>query len=187
MGCVTASYRRDRSRSCRTARTVRADAFSYHPHPILMAPDARSLDPDDAAIADLGHLESVLDRTTRAGVVKPVRGRRFPIHLTEFGYQTNPPDPNVGVSTTRQARWVGSRSAQERPRVELVDRDWSIPAGAGASAATGRVSKRPQRPGDDYATWHGWQLELCSRAVRASVPGSAGVGADGGGRTRRLR
>ncbi len=122
MGCVTARYRRDRSGRCRTARTVRADAFSYHPHPILMAPDARSPHADDAAIADLGHLEKVLDRTTRSGVVKPVRGRRFAIHLTEFGYQTNPPDPNVGVSTTRQARWVQQSTylAWKDPRIKTI-------------------------------------------------------------------
>jgi len=122
MGCVTASYRRDRSGRCRTARAVRADAFSYHPHPFLLAPDERSFNADDAAIADLSRLEAALDRTTRAGLVKPVRGRRFDVHLTEFGYQTNPPDPNVGVSTTRQARWVQQATylAWKDPRIKTI-------------------------------------------------------------------
>ena len=122
MGCVTTRYRRDRSGRCRGARPVRADAFAYHPHPIVMAPDERAPERDDAAIADLGRLKAVLDRTTRAGIVRPVRGRRFDIHLTEFGYQTNPPDPNVGISTTRQARWVQQSTyvAWKDPRIKTI-------------------------------------------------------------------
>ncbi len=122
MGCVTTRYRRDRSGRCRHAKAVRADAFAYHPHPIAKAPDERAPERDDAAIADLGRLETVLDRTTRAGIVTPVRGRRFDIHLTEFGYQTNPPDPNVGVSTARQARWVQQSTylVWRDPRIKTI-------------------------------------------------------------------
>ncbi len=122
MGCVTRSYRRDRTGPCRTARPVRADGFAYHPHPVQMAPDEHAPDPDDASLADLGRLEGVLDRTVRAGVVKPVRGARFPLHLTEFGYQTNPPDRRVGVSLAQQARFVqqGAYLAWKDPRVRTL-------------------------------------------------------------------
>ncbi len=122
MGCVTAKYRRDRKGRCRTARPVRADAFAYHPHPILRAPDERAPNRDDAAIADLGRLEAVLDSTTRAGIVKPVSGRVFDIHLTEFGYQTNPPDAHVGVSPARQARWIQQATyiAWKDPRIKTI-------------------------------------------------------------------
>jgi len=122
MGCVTATYRSDRTGRCRTAKPVRADGFSYHPHPIGMAADEHAPDRDDAAIGDLGRLTTALDRTTRAGIVKPVRGRRFDIHLTEFGYQTNPPDRNVGVSPALQARWVqqGTYLAWKSPRIKTI-------------------------------------------------------------------
>lgn len=122
MSCVTRRYHRDHRGRCRKAKAARADGFAYHPHPIRMTPDQHAPARDDAAIADLGRLETVLDRSTRAGIVRPVRGRRFAIHLTEFGYQTNPPDKNVGVSVARQARWVQQATyiAWKDPRIKTI-------------------------------------------------------------------
>jgi hypothetical protein len=34
------------------------------------------------------------------------QSKRFPIWLTEYGYQTDPPDPTIGVSFARQAAWL---------------------------------------------------------------------------------
>ena len=44
-------------------------------------------------------LGAALDRAARAGRIT----RRLPIYNTEFGYQTNPPDPFVSTSPARQA------------------------------------------------------------------------------------
>src|SRR2546423_13798580 len=44
-------------------------------------------------------LGSALDRAARAGRIT----RGLPIYNTEFGYQTNPPDPFVSTSPARQA------------------------------------------------------------------------------------
>jgi hypothetical protein len=44
------------------------------------------------------------------------------IWLTEYGYQTNPPDPLLGVSLTQQARYEsqGAYAAYRTPRVDLL-------------------------------------------------------------------
>jgi hypothetical protein len=44
-------------------------------------------------------LGAALDRAARAGRIT----RRLPIYSTEFGYQTNPPDPFVSTTPPRQA------------------------------------------------------------------------------------
>ena len=119
LACVTTSYKRDRSGACKSAKTIKADAFSYHPHAVLNSPTQKSRVKDDASIADLPRLERALDRATKAGVLKPVSGSRFQLELTEFGYQTNPPDKYSGVSTTKQADYVQQATyvAAKDPRV----------------------------------------------------------------------
>jgi len=71
-------------------------------------------------MGDLGRLESALDRLTRAGRLRVTGGAsRFPLYLTEFGYQTNPPDRYLGVAPDVQAAWLarGVQRAWRDPRV----------------------------------------------------------------------
>lgn len=122
LGCVTRSYRRDRTGACRTAKPFRADAIAYHPHSVLMSPSQHAPLADEAAIDDLPRLESAIDRTAAHGIFKPSHGARFSLYLTEYGYQTNPPDPISGVSTTRQAAWTQQAEyiAWRDPRVKAI-------------------------------------------------------------------
>jgi hypothetical protein len=34
------------------------------------------------------------------------QSKHFPIWMTEYGYQTDPPDPTIGISFARQAAWL---------------------------------------------------------------------------------
>ncbi|MCW2959167.1 MAG: hypothetical protein JWP18_1970 [Solirubrobacterales bacterium] len=127
LGCVTTSYKRDRTGACRTAKPVTADGFAYHPHPVGLRPDQHDAERDNASIGDIDRIQTALDRTTSAGVVKPVSGKRLDLYFTEFGYQTNPPDPTVGIPTSRQAAWVqwASYLAWRHPRVKtLTQYEW---------------------------------------------------------------
>ncbi len=114
-GCVDAKLRRVRTGSCAGFRPIPADGFSYHPHGVLASPTQHSPDPDNAAIADLPRVEHTLDALTRTGAFS----RRLDLYLTEFGYQTNPPDPFSGVSPTKQADWLAESAyiAWRDPRV----------------------------------------------------------------------
>lgn len=127
LGCVDKRYRRVRSGPCRGFKPAVADGFAYHPHGVLAAPDEAARERDNAAIADLGRLTAALDKTTRAGGLKPSTGRRFSLYLTEYGYQTRPPDPYSGVSPTAQARWIqhGAYLAWRDARVKcLMQYEW---------------------------------------------------------------
>jgi hypothetical protein len=72
-------------------------------HPIAVgAPSQSASSPLDVTTPDLGHLTTILERAERDHLVLP-RAKK-PLWVTEFWYDTNPPDPN-GLSLATQARW----------------------------------------------------------------------------------
>jgi len=106
MACRDSRYRPVRTGACKGFRPVPADAVGHHPYQLLLSPTRRSEDPDDAAINDGRRLLGVIDRLTRLGALESETGRRLNVFYTEFGYQTNPPDPFAGVSLAKQRRYL---------------------------------------------------------------------------------
>jgi hypothetical protein len=110
MGCVDAAYRPVRTGRCRGFKPAGGDSFGYHPHPVLLAPDQPNPDRDEAQYADLGRLFTVLDRLTDRRRLISLRGGHLGVHLTEFGYQTSPPDHAIGIPVTLQNRYLQQAS-----------------------------------------------------------------------------
>jgi hypothetical protein len=80
-----------------------ATGWSHHPYELTFSPSHPARHRDEwVTIANLGDLGRLLRRINeRYG-----RGAvRVPLYLTEFGYQTKPPDP-LGVSPATQARYL---------------------------------------------------------------------------------
>jgi hypothetical protein len=102
MGCVDERYKRLRGGRCSGFKAVRADSIGYHPHPVRNAPDQRNPDTDEAQFGDLPRLFAVLDRLRRGKRLRVGPG----LHLTEFGYQTSPPDHAIGVTLAQQTRYL---------------------------------------------------------------------------------
>ena len=153
LGCVDRRARRDRRGPCAGFRPAAADGIAYHPHGVRRAPDARAPQADDAGLADLGRLEALLDAVQRAGGLRNTVGRtrRFDLYLTEYGYQTDPPDRFAGVRPQQQARWLqqGAYMAWRDPRVrtmtQYVWRDEPTGAnGAGWQSGLRFVDDRPK-------------------------------------------
>jgi hypothetical protein len=123
LACVDSRYRTLRTGTCNGFSAPAADAFSLHPHGIKLSPDAHPRSSDDAPLGALPHFEAVLDKLTKMRRLKVLGGpSRFPLYLTEFAYQTNPPDRFLGVSLTTQAAWL-ARAAQKAaadPRVRSL-------------------------------------------------------------------
>lgn len=93
----------------------RATAFAHHPYAFESPPQRSDPTRDDAVMADLDRLELTLDNAlARNGV-----HRKMPIWLTEYGYQTDPPDPFVGWPWKTQARFLAQAEwmAYRDPRV----------------------------------------------------------------------
>jgi hypothetical protein len=78
-----------------------ATGYAHHPYELIFAPNRPPRHSDWYTIANLPKLSALLRRVrARFGV-----GGSFPLYLTEFGYQTHPPDP-LGVSPAQQARYL---------------------------------------------------------------------------------
>jgi hypothetical protein len=98
--CLNGRWKRVRGGSCRHFKKVKADGFAHHPYgPTTRVPARR----DIIGMLAIRRLGAALDRAKRAG-----RINRLDIYSTEFGYQTNPPDPFVSTSPARQAELLNS-------------------------------------------------------------------------------
>ena len=108
-----------------------ATGFAHHPYFFLFPPNYSSPDANFVPIADLGRLERGLDRMLAAYGVR----RQIPIYLTEYGYQTNPPDPYQVVSPAEQAVYINEADymAWRDPRVRSVSQFLLYDAGPDAA------------------------------------------------------
>ena len=143
-GCVDELYKPVRTGRCRGFVPARIDGFAYHPHAIKASPSTPSPRTDDANIADLRKLEATLDAVQRARGFTTPTGAHVALHLTEFGYQTSPPDPYDGIPPARQSRWLQEAAyvAWRDPRVRtLIQYEWQDEpvksVGAGRKAFAG--------------------------------------------------
>ena len=95
---------------------MRATGFAHHPYTKNVSPLTRDASADSITMANLDTLPRLLDSLAqRTGNIR----RGLPIWLTEFGFETNPPDPFSGVALERQAEWnqLGELLAYLNPRV----------------------------------------------------------------------
>jgi hypothetical protein len=113
---AAAAVRRCRGRFPR----LRVSGFAHHPYAQggSKPPAFRGRPATEITLASAGRLERILDAAARRGRIP----RRLPLHFTEHGYQTNPPDATLGVSLDRQAAYLNQSDwiAFRNPRVHTV-------------------------------------------------------------------
>jgi hypothetical protein len=123
MGCRDARFHAVRSGRCRGFKPAPLDALGHHPYSLFQSPFKRSHYRDDAAIGDWRRLEQTLDQLVARKALRPSGSKRVSIYYTEFGYQTDPPDPFAGISLARQSRWLQDAAyvAWRTPRVRALN------------------------------------------------------------------
>lgn len=87
---------------CTRFKRLHASGIAYHPYRLTGGPVSRETSRDNAAIGNLNRVEKVLDEAYKA---RHLANRRLRIYNTEFGYQTDPPDPG-GKSLSRAAQYL---------------------------------------------------------------------------------
>lgn len=93
-----------------------ASGFAHHPYGVVSAPDRADPNKLNIRLADGARLARMLDGAAAAKRLQP----GLPFWYTEFGYQTNPPDPTPrGIGLDLQAAWIAQaeRLTWADPRV----------------------------------------------------------------------
>ncbi len=98
-----------------------ATGFAHHPYSFFLAPNVEFSAPQDAGfvpLVSLSRLENGLDRIFGAYGL----GRKIPIYLSEYGYETNPPNPFRPVTLQQQAMYIDEAQymAWNDPRVRSM-------------------------------------------------------------------
>ena len=90
--------------------------FAHHPYTKKRAPRRREPGRDAITMANISALPRALDRiAAQTGLLPP----EMPVFLTEYGYETSPPDPFSGVAQDLQAEYIneGDYIAYKHPRI----------------------------------------------------------------------
>ena len=79
-----------------------ASGWAHHPYSLTTPPRAADAYRDDVTLSGVPRLTRTLDRI----FATYGQSAKLPIWVTEYGYQTNPPDPTLGIPWWRQADWL---------------------------------------------------------------------------------
>ena len=134
LACLDSRYRAykgsaAKARGCTGFQALPGTGLAYHPYTLSGGPDVRSRSGDDAHIAELSRVTSVLDRLYSR---KRIATRKMPIWISEFGFQTDPPDRFAGASIKRvpgfmgHAEWLAFRNGRvaSYSQYPVVDDAW---------------------------------------------------------------
>ncbi|GAC1317004.1 MAG: hypothetical protein NVSMB25_03840 [Thermoleophilaceae bacterium] len=95
LACVDGHYRPFSGQAaaqhgCRRFKRLPGTGLAYHPYTLAGGPDVATPSRDDASIGNLARVVHALDTLSRRGRLE---SQRMALWITEFGFQTNPPDP----------------------------------------------------------------------------------------------
>jgi hypothetical protein len=98
---------------------IRATGVAHHPYTKNVSPLVKDRNPDSITMANASALGDLIDSLARR--TKNVK-RGLPVYMTEFGFETNPPDPFSGVPVEQQAEWnqLGDFLAYANPRIAAI-------------------------------------------------------------------
>jgi hypothetical protein len=102
LACVNPRLEPLNDPACRDYHPLHADGFAYHPYSFEAAPNVAYGGPETVHIADLSRLSDVLSQLHDKGRI----ATKLPLYLTEFGYESKPPDTGRGVAPEVQAQYM---------------------------------------------------------------------------------
>ncbi len=117
LACVNRSLKPLGVRECRGYGALHADGFAMHPYSLRVTPGQSARHPDNVYLADLGRLDALIASLHQLGRIES----RWPVYVTEYGYETRPPDPSAQHTPEQQARFLGWSTflAHSNPNVRM--------------------------------------------------------------------
>jgi len=126
--CVNANYQPYRgtaakARDCgifKRLGPLTPTAYGHHPYTKTLPPTVPDSSADSITMANIGDLPNLLDKL--ADITHNVP-KNLPVFMTEFGYETNPPDPYSGQPLAKQPEYLneGDYLAYLNPRIFSQD------------------------------------------------------------------
>jgi hypothetical protein len=149
LACVDDRLRPRSDGDCAGFTTLPGDGWAHHPYARNLPPDVvnRGRRADDILVGDLPRLAKTLNTLAASNRIgSAVRE----IHVTEFGYETEPLGDRPGVPQDRHARWIvwGERMADKVPTVK----GWAQFLLRDQPPAAERVSESLRRPFGQFWT-----------------------------------
>ena len=96
---------------------LHATGYAHHPYTKNVPPTVTDPSPDALTMANISNLGTLLDDLS-VKTNGSIRGN-LPLFMTEFGFESNPPDPFSGVALADQAKFntIGEWQAWQNPRI----------------------------------------------------------------------
>jgi hypothetical protein len=119
LACVNSDYSPRRGGDCTSFRPLPGDGWAHHPYAPTTPPGRPDPAPDNVRVADLQRLTDALARLRQGGRTESA----MDVWVTEFAYETNPPDPTQFASPQDQLQYLAEAEflAWGNPRV----RSWA--------------------------------------------------------------
>jgi hypothetical protein len=126
LACVDADLRPITVGSCAGFQTLPGDGWSHHPYSLRTTPDKEARDPDALPVASTPRLAATLRTLVDQGRLAPAVAD---VYLTEYGYETSPPDPRARftpgqqASLLAQAEFIATRTPAVKSWPQFLLRD----------------------------------------------------------------
>jgi hypothetical protein len=126
LACVDEQLNPVTTGSCAGFVTLPGDGWAHHPYSLRTTPDKDSRYSDALPVAATPRLAATLQALVERGRLAP---RVADLYLTEYGYETSPPDPRAFFTPREQARllaqaeYIASRTQSVKTWPQFLLRD----------------------------------------------------------------
>jgi hypothetical protein len=126
LACVNSRLRPIRTGGCANFQRIPGDGWAHHPYSARTLPSRDARDPDNVPVAGTPRLVATLRALVRRGRLAPGDAD---LYVTEYGYETSPPDPHAPFGADRQgallaqAEYIATRSPAVKMWAQFMIRD----------------------------------------------------------------
>jgi len=152
LACVDSRYhaftgQAAKDRGCTNFKPLPGTGVAHHPYTLSGGPDVGNSNRDDVSIGELGRMLQVLDKLSQR---HRLESNRMPVWVSEFGFQTNPPDQYAAdikrvPGFLGQSEWLTYRNPRVASYAQYPMVDDRIHGGSFQSGI--RTSNGKKKPG----------------------------------------